>query len=410
MELACGKAIVLNPLIVAASGTREKCMAAEKPRRSARKKKHDCSQCENREAWEQVQHFQDVVENSLTGICIIQDYRIVYLNPEQQRIAGSMPMLGKPLPFERVHPDDLAYARENYEKAWHGEIRNVDVDFRYNSWETDDIPSQMKWIKARGCIIQYRGRDALLINMMDMTRARKLERMVSMEDKMVSLGRVAAGLAHEIRNPLSGINIYLTMLKKILDSGEGSHKIPDIIANMQEASLRIDAVIRRIMDFSKPGEPRFILCDIREPMEDAVRLAAVTLRKAGIALESHLAPDKGICRLDPHMIEQVLLNLITNAAEAMQCVTEDKRIDISTSVKARHVVVRVADSGPGIPPHLRSKIFEPFFTTKADSTGIGLSICHRIISDHKGYLRVEESCLGGAEFIIELPLAQEGSV
>lgn len=384
-------------------------MAAERPKKSSRKTKRECSQCENREAWEQVQHFQDVVENSLTGICIIQDYRVVYLNPEQQRIAGSMPMLGKPLPFERVHPDDLAYARDNYEKAWHGEIRNVDVDFRYNSWEKDDVPSQMKWIKARGCIIQYRGRDALLINMMDMTRARKLERMISMEDKMASLGRVAAGLAHEIRNPLSGINIYLTMLKKILDSGEGLHKVPGIITNIQDASLRIDAVIRRIMDFSKPGEPRFILCDINSPIQDAVGLAAVTLRKAGIVITSNLAQGHGTCRLDPHMIEQVLLNLITNAAEAMQGMSSEKHIVISSSIEPGHVIVRVADSGPGIPPHVRNKIFDPFYTTKADSTGIGLSLCHRIISDHKGYLRVEESSLGGAEFIIELPRAQGSS-
>jgi len=381
-------------------------MAVEKPKRSGRKKRRDCSRCENREAWEQVQHFQDVVENSLTGICIIQDYRVVYLNPEQQRIAGSMPVLGLPLPFDRVHPDDLAYARENYEKAWRGEIRNVDVDFRYQSWEKEGIPSQMKWIKARGCTIQYRGRDALLLNMMDITKARKLERMISMEDKMASLGRMAAGLAHEIRTPLSGINIYLTMLKKILDSGEGLHKVPEIITNMQEASLRIDAVIRRIMDFSKPGEPKFILCDINTPIEDAIGLAAVTLRKAGIELTASLAPAKGICRLDPRMIEQVLLNLITNAAEALQGVSADKRIVIRSSVEPGHVVVRVADSGPGIPPHIRSKIFDPFYTTKADSTGIGLSICHRIISDHKGYLRVDESPLGGAEFIIELPLAR----
>jgi PAS domain S-box-containing protein len=379
-------------------------MAAEKPKKSNRKKRTgDCSECKYKQSWEQESHFREVIENSLTGICIIQDYHVVYLNPEQQRIVGSMPILGKPLPFERVHPDDLAYAKENYEKAWRAEIRNVDVDFRFFSWEVDGLPSQMKWIKSRGCIIQHQGREALLLNMMDITKARKLERMLSMEDKMASLGRVAAGLAHEIRNPLSGINIYLTMLKKLLESGENAQKIPDIIANIQEASLRIDAVIRRIMDFSKPSEPKFILCDINSPIEDAIRLAAVTLRKAGIMLTSNLAPGQGICRLDPQLIEQVLLNLITNAAEAMQGSSGKKCIAISSSIEPGHVVVRVADSGPGIPLHLRGKIFDPFYTTKSDSTGIGLSICHRIISDHKGYLRMDESTLGGADFIIELP-------
>lgn len=382
-------------------------MAAEKPRKSGQKAVNGRPRRCNREAWEQVKHFRDMVENSLTGICIIQDDRIVYLNPEQQRIAGSMPVLGKPLPFERVHPDDVERAKEFYNMAKRAEVRNVDVDFRYHSWEKEGIPSQLKWLKSRGSIIQYQGRDALLLNMLDVTKARRLERMVTMQDKMASLGHVAAGLAHEIRNPLSGINIYLNMLGKIIETGEGLHKLPGIIDRMQEASLRIDAVIRRIMDFSKPSEPRFTLSDINVPIEDAIGLAAVTLRKAGIVIEAHLTTGKGLCRLDPHMIEQVLMNLITNAAEAMQGIKGDKRIDISSSIESRRVVVRVADSGPGIPPHLRAKVFDPFYTTKSDSTGIGLSLCHRIITDHQGYLRVDESALGGAEFIIELPRVRE---
>lgn len=384
-------------------------MSVRKLVQSVSKNVFDCSRCTNNQYCEHIKRFQEIVENSVTGIGIVQDDKVVYLNTEQQRMAGMMLKVGDILPFEYVHPDDVALVKDKYEKACRGEIRNVDVDYRCFVSENAGGPVQMKWVKSRGCIIQYKGRNALLLNTIDVTSAHKLERMVAIEDKMATLGRMAAGLAHEIRNPLSGINIYLTMLKKITENGEGIQKLPEIIARMDEASHRINAVIRRIMDFSKPSEPKFIMTGINGPIEDAIGLAAVTLRKACIKIETRLASIKGVCRLDPYMIEQVLLNLITNAAEAMQGKSDSKLIVISSSIERRYAVVRVADNGPGIPPDQHVKIFEPFYTTKADSTGIGLSLCSRMITDHYGTLRVEDSRLGGAEFVIEIPLVDEGT-
>jgi C4-dicarboxylate-specific signal transduction histidine kinase len=104
------------------------------------------------------------------------------------------------------------------------------------------------------------------------------------------------------------------------------------------------------------------------------------------------------------MIEQVILNFVTNAAEAMQDQEGEKKIRISTERSDSHVLVRVADSGPGIPAEVKEQIFDPFFTTKSGSSGIGLSLSHRIINDHGGALRVHSSDWGGAELVISLPL------
>jgi C4-dicarboxylate-specific signal transduction histidine kinase len=105
------------------------------------------------------------------------------------------------------------------------------------------------------------------------------------------------------------------------------------------------------------------------------------------------------------MIEQVLLNLITNAVQAMQAVPGEKHLELRSFAGDGHIVVTVGDSGPGIPPQERAKIFDPFYTTKSDGSGIGLSLCQRIITDHRGTLSIGVSRWSGAEFRIELPAA-----
>ena len=114
-------------------------------------------------------------------------------------------------------------------------------------------------------------------------------------------------------------------------------------------------------------------------------------------------------RADPRLIEQVLLNLISNAVQAMGSRDGPRRIEIASSTEEGRIVLRVSDSGPGVPTRLRTKIFDPFFTTRKDGYGIGLSFSHRIVSDHGGSLTVGKSCWGGAEFRIELPIEKEAS-
>ncbi|MBW1817246.1 MAG: GHKL domain-containing protein [Deltaproteobacteria bacterium] len=267
-----------------------------------------------------------------------------------------------------------------------------------------DIAPKPTWVYCRGCRIRYKGKDAILVNAMDITRFKELEHLLGIQDKMASLGHVAAGIAHEIRNPLSGINIYLNTLERIYDRADSLDMVGEILEKLQSASGRIESVIKRVMDFSKPSAPNLVWKDLNEPIEEAVSLSSVTLRKRGIQLESALAQDLPPCLVDRQLIEEAVLNLIINAAEAMKNASGDKKINITSSLENDSVIVMVSDSGPGVPMQFKEAIFDPFYTTKEDSTGIGLSIARRIITDHGGSLECTESQWGGAQFTVILPL------
>ena len=354
------------------------------------------------------QRFRDLVENSLTCKSIVQDGHIVYQNPQHQKLFGPLADSRIPLDLETVHPEDAEKVKDSYQKILSGEAPTADIDFRFYLPGKKDGRAEMKWVYCRTSLIEYRGKRAILVTLMDVTRAKELERLLNIQDKMRSLGHVAAGIAHEIRNPLSGINIYLSTLEKIYENADSSKKTKEVLGKLQSASNQIESVIRRVMDFSKPSEPRFTMTDINQPIEEAIDLASVTLRRNGITIEKALAEDLPLCRADPHLIEQVILNLITNAAEAMKGMKKAKKIEITSSIKKRRFLVTVSDSGPGVPLNLSEKIFDPFYTTKDGCTGLGLSLSHRIITDHGGSLRVGTSVRGGAEFIIEIPV-EEGT-
>ncbi|MGD2270027.1 MAG: PAS domain S-box protein [Desulfobacterales bacterium] len=358
---------------------------------------------------ESEQRFRRLVENSLTGISIIQNGQVVYQNSEQERLLGPLP---RPTIFgdlKRIHPDDVEKIKKFSEDLSSNSLQTLDIDFRLVPGGQGDTISEMNWINCRTSAIEFRGKDAILANMMDVTQTKKLEHLLILQDKMASLGRVAAGIAHEIRNPLSGINIYLNTLQKLYERGEEqTETIQDIFQHVKSASAKIESVIRRVMDFSKPSEPKFVSADVNHSIEEAIRLTAVTMRKSGIRVDTALSEDLPKCRFDPQLMEEVILNLMNNAADAMKKISGEKKIQVLSSAKNNHVAIRILDSGPGIPLEYREMIFDPFYTTKPDSTGIGLSLCHRIISDHGGSIRVETGKLGGAEFIIEIPTITSG--
>jgi PAS domain S-box-containing protein len=348
--------------------------------------------------------FRDLIENCLVGISILQGGQVVYQNPEQERLLGPLPRPPKLTETENIHPDDAEKVKEFYENMASGKVHTQETDFRFYPLDELGDRVNMKWVLCRTSSIEYGGKEAILVNMMDVTRAKELENYLRIQDKMSSLGRVAAGIAHEIRNPLSGINIYLGTLEKMYFKEGNLQKAKQIFDQLKSASNKIESVVRRVMDFSKPSEPKFVLTDINKPIEEAINLSSVTLRKRGIELEKALAEDMQPCRADPHLIEQVILNLITNAAEAMDNVDGAKLIEVTSSMDKNRIILRISDSGPGIPLHLQEKVFDPFYTTKNGSTGIGLSLCHRIITDHGGSFEVVSSESGGAEFTIEIPI------
>jgi PAS domain S-box-containing protein len=348
--------------------------------------------------------FRDLFDNLLIGVSIIQNDQVVYQNSEQARLLGPLPRACLLIDVDNIHPDDVEKVKGLSQDIRSLEIRTLDTEFRFFPAGKKDRKDDMKWVHCRANLTKYRGETALLINMMDITRSKEVENILRIQDKMASLGRVAAGIAHEIRNPLSGINIYINTLEKLYDKGESLEKVKKIFRHLQSASVKIESVIRRVMDFSKPSEPKFVLTEINQPIEEAILLTEATLRKSGIKIEKELGQDLPKCYADKQMIEEVILNLINNAADAMKIVVGEKKIMITTAMIKSQIFIRIIDSGPGVSEHLQDRIFDPFYTTKQESTGIGLSLCHRIIADHGGSISAGSSKWGGAEFITKIPI------
>jgi PAS domain S-box-containing protein len=213
------------------------------------------------------QEFRDLVENSLIGISIIQNNHYVYKNPIQEKLFG--PVTDKSLKdlTKSVHPDDIDKVQAAYNSLLAGTVQTV--EFECKCYPSGDMANKMDmiWIQCRGSAIKYRGEDAILLNIIDTTQAKQLEQQLIIKNKMLSLGRVAAGIAHEIRNPLTGINSYLYTLDDLCHGETISHDdiqlMQQIVEQVQVASNKIESVIKRVMDFSKPGAPRMVLSAAR---------------------------------------------------------------------------------------------------------------------------------------------------
>lgn len=357
---------------------------------------------EAEEALRRSEHnFRELVENLPVGILLIQDGEIVYQNPEQRRLLGGVRQLRN---FAAVHPDDLGKVRESYRKIVGGLAPQVDLDFRLYSGGRRR--GQLLWVYCRARPIDFQGRQTILVSMMDVSQAKELERLLRIQDKMSSLGRVAAGIAHEIRNPLSGINIYLGTLRRLYGLPGQEARAREILAQLEVASAKIEAVIRRVTDFARPGQPRFKAMEPNRVVQAALELTGLFLEKHGVVPQLELASGLPYCRADQPQIEQVLLNLITNSVEAMATLPAGlpRPLRLRTALQDEMVEIRVDDGGPGIEVTTRERVFDPFFTTKADGTGIGLNISQRIINDHGGRLEVVEGELGGAGLRILLPV------
>jgi PAS domain S-box-containing protein len=356
---------------------------------------------------ESERRFRNLVENTPTAICIIQDGNVVYRNPANTKLTGASENSIVFVDEDNVFPDDAEMVTCNMNRLFSREENQIAMDFRFYPVTDSPNKNKIKWVSCIANLIEYRGKDSYIVYLHDLTHVKKLEDLLKFQDKLASLGRVAAGIAHEIRNPLSGINIYLKTLGKILHADKNlgnDDKVNKILSQVESASNKIESVIKRVMDFSRPGEPHFVVTDINRPVTEALSLSSVTLRKSGIQLTKNLLSDLPKCNTDPNMIEQVILNLITNAAEAMQKTETGKQIHVTSYVDNKDACICVSDSGPGIENGLYNQVFDPFFTTKSNSTGIGLSICHRIITDHGGSIEAAAGNLGGAEFLIKLPI------
>lgn len=222
-------------------------------------------------------------------------------------------------------------------------------------------------------------------------------------EQMVVCGEVAAGLVHEIKNPLAGIKVSLDVLTEEADL---SDDLKRILAMSVDEIGRVDSLMRGLLDFAKPKPPHLTRVDVHPVLERALDFAAKRAKGKGngdgrVEVVRQWGEDVPEIVADPEKLVQVFLNLAGNAFEAMP---EGGTLSVSTARTDARVLIRVCDTGSGIEPGLEGRIFEPFFTRKKSGTGLGLAISKSVVEQHGGSLTVSNRQEGGACFTIALPL------
>jgi signal transduction histidine kinase len=238
---------------------------------------------------------------------------------------------------------------------------------------------------------------------------RRAEAEARRAERLAALGQLSAGLAHEIRNPLGVIKGSADMLSRKVAASEPL--VAELAGYISSEVNRLNALVVRFLDFARPSKLELRPERISEIVDRAIEASTASVHNTGVKIERQYAPDLPEIPADAQLCEQVFVNLITNALQAMQAqagsAEKTLRIAIKREVSNSEpgVAVFVEDTGPGIPPELREQIFNPFFTSKKDGVGLGLSIVAKIVDDHRGTIRLEDNTPRGARFHVFFPQA-----
>lgn len=230
--------------------------------------------------------------------------------------------------------------------------------------------------------------------------------------RFTALGEMASTLAHELNQPLTAATSYLNGARRLLDGGK-SEDVPTVrgaIDSAAEQTIRAGQIIKRLREFVARGESERQAENLRKLIEEASALALVGVRETGVHVGFHFDPDARFVLVDRIQIQQVLLNLIRNAMEAMQEVAR-RELKVATRLLDDEMVeVSVRDTGPGIAPEIAAKLFQPFMTTKPQGMGVGLSISRTIVEAHGGRLQAESNPNGGTVFRLTLKSIASGDL
>ncbi len=254
-------------------------------------------------------------------------------------------------------------------------------------------------LETRFLHIELQGQNELLD-----AKVRERTQQLLQSEKLAAMGTLLAGVAHELNNPLAVIAGQTFLLRQAVGAGPVGERA-EKIAKAAERCVRI---VKNFLALARQRPPERQKVRLNTVVQEAVELLAYPLRIDNVEVVQDLAKDLPSLWADPHQLNQVVVNLVTNAHHAMRSIAPPRRLTLTTRFDPARSRVRleVADTGPGIPPAIQARIFEPFFTTKppGQGTGLGLSLCHGIVEEHGGSIRVESAPEQGAVFQIELPV------
>jgi len=351
--------------------------------------------------------FRHIVSGIRNGVlAITADGRLAIINDEAYRIFDVRPDaadIGRPV-------SDVLGA--------HPEVTRVLADV----FDMDLLPNRVEMrLRPSGRVIGYTlalVRDdaehviGAAMFFKDLTRVEQLEERERLRDRLAAVGEMAATIAHEVKNPLGGIEVMAGLLRrKVGDAPEAQALVQDIINEAKMAN----AIVQEVLEFVRPIRLQVESTSVADALKAAIPLADGKGRRGTIAIEEELADGLPPIQADVHQLTQLVTNLLVNAYEAMQgegeitIAAHPVRLDEGGTAREA-VAIEVTDNGPGMPDDVVEKVFDPFFTTKAQGSGLGLALVRKIVHAHDGRIDLQSAQGRGTTFRVTLPVAGSDGV
>lgn len=351
--------------------------------------------------------FRAIFQNAPTGVALVDEQgRPQISNLALQRFLGRSEHELARTPFpEFTHPDDAQADIELYQQLWNGDIPSYRIEKRYLTASGSVAWGLLTVSLIRDAAGQKLGAVGMVADISEQRRMQQeltqaYERTAEIE-KLSALGSFVGGVAHEVKNPLMGLMNYLEHLKLHVAEPD----LRDLLERSLHQVKRIDKIVDGILRYARGETGRLTSTSVSAVIDAVSGLLEKDLAKSGVEFSKQIAADPPELVTDPVILEQAVLNLLLNAIDAVK--DQDRRqVAIEADRVDDRLRVMVDDSGPGVPDAIRTRIFDPFFTTKPPGvgTGLGLSVSLRNLNEVGGTLKVARGALGGARFVITLPL------
>lgn len=338
-------------------------------------------------------HTEIIMESMVDGIITIDnDGKITAINNAARRIMGlNQEAIG--INYLSLFPDHTKFPSVLLETLHTGKnFIGYEVEFGRSDGTIVPISVSTSML--------YNNQDILgaVVVFKDLSEHKAFEDLVRRVDRLAAVGELAAGVAHEIRNPLTAISGSVQILVDELPKNHPSRVFGDVV--LKEVD-RLNVVIEDLLYFAKPSKNYVSCVHPNKLVADTLSLLSPSLKKELVVLEKYFDPTIGLISVDAGLIKQVLVNLLLNAVQALP--PEGGKITVTTQTANEGVEIIVKDSGIGMDPESLPRIFDPFFTTKGTGTGLGLAVSNKIVEIHRGYIRVESTVGLGSTFTICLP-------
>jgi len=353
-----------------------------------------------------------LMDGSPEGIVITRDAHFVYTNPAALRTLGyrdEQELFWRPV-STIVHANDRRSIEEHLASPVEPPKRPPQHELRMLRRTGHVVTVMTSFMR-----IDFEGQPAVVMYMRDITEARRLEKQLQFTDRMASVGTLAAGVAHEINNPLTYVLANLDLIDDELQiraeivGAKGLAEFRELIDEAREGAFRVRSIVRELRVFARPDEQKVVPVDLQQTIESVSKMAMNEIRHRARFI-TDFTPTPNV-HANPNHLSQVILNLLVNAAHAIPTGNVDaNEVRVRTGVDASGLVmVEVTDTGVGIGFDILDRIFDPFFTTKDPGvgTGLGLSICHSLITAMGGQIKVDSIVDEGTTFRVMLPSSDE---